>query len=90
VDCGGIVAESSEDQATEALIFLVVGLKHVWKCHIGYFLNKLNGDAQASLIRSALSLLADHGIYVWSRTCDDTSSNLDACRLIGCKFYTKL
>ena len=32
VDCGGIVAESSEDQATEALVFLVVGLKHFWKC----------------------------------------------------------
>ena len=87
VDCGGIVAESSEDQATEALVFLVVGLKHFWKCPIGYFLtNKLNGDAQASLIRSALSLLADHGFQVWSVTCDGTSSNLDTFRLLGCKF----
>ena len=87
VDCGGIVAESTEDQATEALVFLVVGLKHFWKCPIGYFLtNKLNGDAQASLIRSALSLLADHGFQVWSVTCDGTSSNLDTFRLLGCKF----
>ena len=78
VDCGGAVAESSESQATEALVFLVVALKHFWKCPTNFFLtNKLNGDAQASLIRSALSLLADHGFQVWSVTCDGTLSNYD-------------
>ena len=47
VGCGGVVAECSEE-ATEALVFLVVGLKHFWKCPIDYFLtNKLNGDAQS-------------------------------------------
>ena len=90
VDCGGIFAESSEDQATEALVFLVVGLKHFWKCPIGYYLtNKVNGDAQASLIRSALSLLEDHGFQVWSATCDGTSANLDTFRLLGCKCVPK-
>ena len=48
VGCGGVVAESSEDQAKEALVFLVLGLKYFWKFPIGYFLtNKLNGDAQS-------------------------------------------
>ena len=69
VDCGGVAAESSEDQAIESLLFLAVGLKHFWKCPIGYFLtNKLNGDAQESFIRSAPSLLAEHGFQVWSVT----------------------
>ena len=90
MECGWVVAESSVDEATEALLFLVVGLKHVWKCPIGYFLtNKLNGDAQASLIRSALSLLAYHGFQVWSVACDCTSSNLDTFRLLGCTFAPK-
>jgi len=88
VDCGGFVAESSEYQATEALVFFVVGLKHFWKCPIGYFLtNKLNGSAQASLIRSDLFLIADHGFQEWSVSCDGTSSNLDTFWLLGCKLH---
>ena len=69
-----IVAESSEDQAKKALAFLVLRLTHFWKCPIGYFLtNKVNEDAQASLITSTLSSLADHGFQVWSVTCDGIS-----------------
>ena len=72
------------------VFFLIVGLKHFWKCPIGHFLtNKLNGDAQASLIRSALSILADHVFQVWSVTCDGTSSDLDTFWLLGCKFGPK-
>ncbi len=38
VDYGGVVGEASEDQASEALVFLLVGLKKYWKCPIGYLL----------------------------------------------------
>ena len=87
LDYGGVFADSSEDQATEALVFLVVWLKSFWKCPIGCFVtNKLNGDAQVSLIWSALSLLANHGFQVWSVTWDGTASNFDGFRLLGCKF----
>ena len=44
------------------------------------------GMHKASLSRPALSLLADHGLHVWSVTCDDTSLNLDTFRLLGWKF----
>eukprot|EP00795_Rhopilema_esculentum_P001042 gene1042-15371_t len=83
VDYGGCIPENSEDQASEALAFLLVGLRSHWKCPIGYFFtNKLNGQIQASLVKSALSLVADYGFRVWSLTCDGTSANLETLRLL--------
>ena len=87
VDYGQIIAENSENEASEALVFLLVGLKQYWKCPIGYFLaNKLNGAMQASLVRSALSIVADYGFHVWSVTCDGTFANLETFRMLGCEF----
>ena len=44
VDYGGYIQKNSEDQASEALAFLLVGLRSHWRCPIGYFFtNKLNG-----------------------------------------------
>ncbi len=65
IDYGGVIPEHSENQASEALVFLLVGLRSHWKCPIGYFLtDKLNDQMQASLVKSALSLAADFGFSV--------------------------
>ena len=87
VDYGGFIPEHSEDQASEALGFLLVGLRSHWKTPIGYFLtNKTNAAIQASLVKSALSLVADYGFRVWSLTCDGTATNFETLRLLGCSF----
>eukprot|EP00795_Rhopilema_esculentum_P001055 gene1055-15385_t len=71
VDYGNIIPENSENLASEALVFMLTGLKSHWKCPVGYFLtDKLNAESQASLIKTGLSLAADHGFRVWSITCD--------------------
>ena len=87
VDYGGCIPENSEEQASEALGFLLVGLRSHWKTPIGYFLtNKTNAAIQASLVKSALSLVADFGFRVWSLTCDGTATNFETLRLLGCSF----
>ena len=66
---------------------MLVGLKCQWKCPVGYFfINKCNAETQASLIKSCLSLAADHGLRVWSVTCDGTSTNISSLKMLGCVF----
>ena len=73
--------------ASEALIFMLTGLKTYWKCPVGYFLtNKCNSEIQTSLLKNCLSLAADHGLRVWSVTCDGISTNLTMLKSLGCKF----
>ena len=90
VDYGNIIPENSENLASEALVFMLTGLKSHWKCPVGYFLtDKLNAESQASLIKTGLSLAADHGFRVWSITCDGTSTNLSTLENLGCRFTDK-
>ena len=87
VDYGGGIPELSSEQASEALVFLLFGLRSHWKAPIGYFLtNKTNAAIQASLMKSALSLVADSGFRVWSLVCDGTATNFETLQLLGCSF----
>ena len=87
VDYGGCIPEHSEEQASEALGFLFVGLKSYWKAPIGYFLtNKRNAAMQASLVKSALTFVDDFCFRVWSLTCDGTVTNFETLWLLGCSF----
>ena len=66
VDYGGCTPDHSEEQASEALGFLLGGLRSHWKAPIGYFLtNKKTAAMQASLVKFALSLVADFGFRIW-------------------------
>ena len=65
--------------ATEALVFMLVGLKGHWKTPIGYVLcNSTNATNISSLISKALQLASSHGIYVHNVTSDGLPANLDA------------
>ena len=37
-------------------------------------------------MKNCLSLAADHGLRVWSVTCDGASTNLTMLKSLGCKF----
>ena len=86
IDYRNLSVENGEEYASEALVFMLTGLKTYRKCPVGYFLtNKCNSEIQTSL-KNCLSLAADYGSRVWSVTCDETSTNLTMLISLGCKF----
>ena len=90
VDYGNLIPENTEWSASEALDFMLTGLKNHWKCPVGYFLiDKCNAETQVSLNKTCLSLAADHGLRIWSITCDGTYTNFASLKGLGCKFSTK-
>ena len=88
VDYGTEIPNPPSDQlASEALVFLLVGTRSHWKCPIGYFLgNKTNAEIQSKLVSKALELAAEAGLKVWSVTADGTAVNIKTFELLGCKF----
>ena len=89
VDYGWFIPEHSEDLASEALGFLLVGLRSHWKTPIGYFLtNKTNAIIQTLLVKFALSLVADYGFRVWSLTCDGTTNNFGTLQVAWLFIHT--
>ena len=88
VDYGTEIPNPPSDQlASEALVFLLVGTRSHWKCPIGYFLgNKTNAEIQSKLVSKALELAAEAGLKVWSVTADGTAVNVKTFELLGCKF----
>jgi len=76
----------SADEAKEALVFMVVGLKGAWKMAFAYFFTRtLEAQAQCQLILHALSLLHEAGMLVVGMTMDGHASNVAMCRLLGCE-----
>ena len=85
VNYGDVLPELSDMLASEALVFVLVGLRSHWKCLIAYFLiDKISATSQAQLLLKALVLTAEIGLKVWCLTSDGTSSNLSTFRLLGC------
>ena len=72
---------------SEALVFLLVGLRSHWKQPIGYFLtDKANATVQAELINMALVKASSAGLKVWCVTSDGTTANITTFRKLGCRF----
>lgn len=87
-DFGGIQAEAQETPATEALVFMLVGLNGKWKHPIGYFLqSKSTAVIQAGLVTTAITMANNVGVRVWGVTCDGTSTNLSTMTHLGCKLH---
>ncbi|KAJ4919650.1 hypothetical protein JOQ06_027835 [Pogonophryne albipinna] len=72
--------------ATEALVFMVVGLQGHWKAPIAYYLTKsLSPETQRVLLSHALEELHARGIRVVSVTMDGHASNVSMCNQLGCE-----
>ena len=68
------VPEACENPATEALVFLAVGLRGFWKHPIAYVLeDKCSAKVQAQLISDCISLLHTEGINVHGVVFDGAS-----------------
>lgn len=77
-------------QAKEALVFLLMSLKAVWKFPIGYFLkHRTTSSILTELIKTALILTAEAGIRVRSITCDGDSTNCSALLNLGCNIFVE-
>ena len=85
VDYGTAVPEASDDLATEALVFLICGVKGHWKHPVGYFLqNKISADVQAQLIKDCIGLLHTSGLRVIALVFDGTFGNQSTAVQLGC------
>ena len=83
----GPTLEAPEVIASEALVFLLVGLQRHWKQPIGCFLtNKASASIQATLINAALTKASAVGLKVWCVTSDGTTTNIATFKALGCQF----
>lgn len=84
VDMGD--GNNETDVASEALVFMVVGLQGHWKAPIAYFLSKsLSPEPQGVLLSQALEELHARGIRVVCLTMDGHASNVGMCNQLGCE-----
>ena len=72
------------EEATHALVFMVVALNSSWKLPIAHFFTQsISGQIQANLLTLAISYLNEMGAVVTNITCDNAASNLATIRLLG-------
>lgn len=87
VGCITLAEEDTTDEvvATEALVFMAVGLKGRWKVPLGYFFVKgISGAVLAQLIQHALTQLHEAGVRAMAVTMDGCPTNLAALKKLGC------
>lgn len=73
------------DIASEALVFMVVGLQGYWKAPIAYYLTRsLTPDTQRVLVEHAIEELHHRQIRVVCVTMDGHASNVSMCTQLGC------
>ena len=84
VDYGPLQAPKTV--ASEALMFLLVGLRSHWKQPIAYFLtDKASAVIQASLINITQAKASAAGLKVRCITSDGTSANISTFKKLGCQ-----
>lgn len=89
VDMGDRANET--DIASEALVFMVVGLQGYWKAPIAYYLTKtLTPETQKVLVQHAIEELHHRGIRVVCLTIDGHASNVSMCTQLGCNIRQDL
>ncbi|XP_046862795.1 THAP domain-containing protein 2-like [Xenia sp. Carnegie-2017] len=86
-----VVAFDPDKVATEALVFMLVGLRGHWKCPIGYVLcSGINSSNLSALVSKLFRLASSHGLNMYSVTCDGTATNFYCMKALGCEFGSNL
>ena len=81
-----IIVDDENKIATEALVFMLVGLNGHWKYPVGYiFCDKINAENLKCLLSIILKETRNHNMFVHSITMDGTTTNINAMKLLGCK-----
>lgn len=82
--------ENQDMECTEALVFMLVSLKGVWKWPVAYFLkHSMSAETLAKLIKTTLTLTAELGLRVRAITCDGDSVNCCALKILGANIFVE-
>ncbi|KAH7978671.1 hypothetical protein HPB49_006335 [Dermacentor silvarum] len=74
--------------ATQALVFMVVGLAAPWKMPFGYFLNAgLSGEVIKNLLLEAVHCIQECGLKVTAIVCDCLMANVAMVKLLWCRVH---
>lgn len=74
--------------ATDALVFMVVGLAAPWKMPFSFFLNAgLSGEVLKNLVLEAIACIQDCGLTVVAVVCDCLGANVAMAKLLGCQVH---
>ena len=77
-------------EASEVLVFMLVGLSYGWKSPIAYyFSNSLNAVTQKQLVVHALESLYNKGFKTLAITLDGHATNMSMCTLLGADTHCK-
>lgn len=72
------------EEATHALVFMVVALNNSWKLPIAHFFtSSIRSEIQANLLTLAISYVNETGALLTNITCDNAATNLSSLRLLG-------
>ena len=75
--------EDSKEEATDALVLMVVGLDVRWTLPISYFFIKgLSGEEKANLVNNALKKLGNIDANICALTSDGPTSNLAMAKIL--------
>lgn len=86
---GYVTIGDSEKLASEALVFLLVPLLGGVRHPIGYFyVDKIDSEMQAQLIKQCLKLTAENKINIINITCDGCAANITTFRKLGADIPT--
>ncbi|VEN63851.1 unnamed protein product, partial [Callosobruchus maculatus] len=84
VDLGTGSEADTGEEATEALVFMLVALNSHWKIPVGYFLiNKLNASEKANILINCLEFVHNSGVEIVSITFDGCPTNFAVCNVLG-------
>ena len=86
IDYGITIPEANDTPATEALVFLAVGITGQWKHPIAYVLqDHCSALVQAQLIKDCISLLHEVSVNVRAVVLDGTYTNQSTAQHLGCR-----
>jgi len=75
-----------DDEATEVLVFMIVGLRGHWKAPVAYFFtHTLQASTQQQLVLHTISSLREIDMQVCALTMDGHATNVAMCSLLGCQ-----
>ncbi|KAG0423655.1 hypothetical protein HPB47_000579, partial [Ixodes persulcatus] len=86
----GLGPQESDEvpMATEALVFIAVGVASPWKIPIGYFLtNQASRQLLKSLLEGAIAAVEDCGLHVKAVVCDGLGANVAMAKLLGYRVH---
>ena len=85
IDMGFKIDDDSLSEASNALVFMAVGINGNWKIPIAYFLiNSLTGIEKANIANECVRKLTEVGVVVVSITCDGPASHFTMMKELGC------